>query len=81
MEKFVSAAKANRNFSALLRGVRAGQGYLVTSHGKPVARLVPAQGHEIQARRAWTDLIARLEQQPVANAGRWSRDELYEDGA
>ncbi len=42
MEKSVSAADANRKFSELLRGVRQGRSYVVTSHGEPVAKLVPA---------------------------------------
>ena len=37
----MSAADANRNFSALLRQVREGQSCVITSHGKPVAKLVP----------------------------------------
>ena len=40
MDKIVSAAEANREFSSLLRGVREGQTFVVTSHGKPVARMI-----------------------------------------
>jgi prevent-host-death family protein len=46
MEKSVSAADANRRFSDLLRGVRQGQSYVVTSHGRPVAKLIPAEADE-----------------------------------
>jgi prevent-host-death family protein len=79
MEEAVSAADANRRFSLLLRGVREGRSYVVTSHGKPVARLIPAGKHEGVATSARSTLLSRLEQQPVINAGRWTRDELYED--
>jgi prevent-host-death family protein len=78
MEEAVSAADANRRFSLLLRGIREGRSYLVTSHGKPVARIVPAGPHEAAA-GARAALIARLEKQPVVVAAPWSRDELYED--
>jgi antitoxin (DNA-binding transcriptional repressor) of toxin-antitoxin stability system len=37
MERAVSAAVANRKFSQLLRSVREGRSYVVTTHGKPVA--------------------------------------------
>ena len=37
----LSAADANRNFSAVLRHVRGGRSVIVTSHGRPVARIVP----------------------------------------
>lgn len=79
MEEAVSAADANRRFSLLLRGVREGRSYVVTSHGKPVARLIPAGKHQDVAASARETLLARLEKQPVMQAGRWARDELYED--
>lgn len=79
MEEVVTAADANRKFSLLLRGVRDGHSYVVTSHGRPVARIVPTAKHEDVASSARTELLARLERQPVVEAGRWSRDELYED--
>ncbi|MEJ0047857.1 MAG: type II toxin-antitoxin system prevent-host-death family antitoxin [Rhodospirillales bacterium] len=79
MEEAVSAADANRRFSLLLRGVREGRSYVVTSHGKPVARLIPAGKHDDIATGARSALLSRLEKQPVMNAGRWTRDELYEN--
>lgn len=79
MEEAISAADANRKFSLLLRGVREGHSYVVTSHGRPVARIVPAGKHEDVATGARSALLSRLETQPVINAGRWKRDDLYED--
>jgi prevent-host-death family protein len=79
MEEAVSAADANRKFSLILRGVRDGNSYVVTSHGRPVARIVPADKHEGVALGARAALLSRLERQPVTHAGGWSRDELYED--
>lgn len=78
MEKTISAADANRNFSQLLREVREGDTYVVTSHGKPVARIVPANISSEARRIARDKLFSRLESQPVSNIGRWARDELYE---
>jgi prevent-host-death family protein len=79
MSGTVSAADANRMFSALLRNVRAGASYLVTSHGKPVARLVPASAGDAVASAARETLFRRLERTAVRKATRWTRDELYED--
>jgi len=79
MDKRVSAADANRKFSQLLRTVRQGRSYVVTDHGKPVAKIVPVTAHDdirLGARKA---LFARLRSQPVMDIGRWTRDELYED--
>jgi prevent-host-death family protein len=83
MEKSVSAADANRRFSDLLRGVRKGRSYVVTSHGRPVAKLIPAETDERNAVAARAELMARLKSQPAAKGAkaqkRWTRDELYED--
>ena len=82
IEETVSAAEANRSFSRLLRGVRAGRRYVVTSHGKPIARLVPATEGDAAERRireaALRVLLDRVAKQPVIDIGRWTRDELYE---
>ncbi|MGP0095340.1 MAG: type II toxin-antitoxin system Phd/YefM family antitoxin [Xanthobacteraceae bacterium] len=81
MEEPVSAADANRKFSQLLRAVRAGRSYVVTSHGKPVARIVPVDRHDDLIAGARRALLARLRSEPVTDIGRWRRDELYEDFA
>ena len=79
MDEAVSAADANRRFSLLLRGVREGRSYVVTSHGKPVARLIPADRRDEAAKHARAALLSRLERQPIMPAQRWTREELYED--
>jgi prevent-host-death family protein len=79
MEKAVSAAEANRKFSQLLQGVKRGRSYVVTSHGKPVAKISPVDENEKIAAGAREALLTRLRRQPVVKAGRWTRDELYED--
>ena len=79
MERAVSAADANRKFSKLLRTVREGHSYVVTSHGKAVAKIVPIQKDSGVTRGARAALVKRLRSEPVARVGRWSRDDLYED--
>jgi prevent-host-death family protein len=83
MEKLVSAADANRKFSDLLRQVRKGQRYVVTSHGRPVAKLIPAETDESNGAAARAALLAHLKSQPISKEQkrrkRWTRDELYED--
>jgi prevent-host-death family protein len=81
MEHPISAADANRNFSAILRQVREGTSFLVTNYGKPVARIVPAGRHDTVATTARDLLLQRLARQAVTDVGRWSRDDLYEDEA
>jgi prevent-host-death family protein len=80
MDEAVSAADANRSFSRLLRRVREGKSVLVTSHGRPVARIVPIGAHDDRtAQGARASLLSRLRAQAVVDVGRWTREELYED--
>jgi prevent-host-death family protein len=79
MDDSVSAADANRNFSGLLRRVRKGSSVVVTSHGKPVAKLVPISESDARtARQAHAALLSRLRGEPVTDVGRWTRADLYE---
>jgi prevent-host-death family protein len=75
----VSAASANRDFSKLLRGVRDGRSYVITSHGKPVAKIVPIDAMDPIRAAARGVLFSRLKKQSAVSAGRWTRDDLYED--
>ncbi len=79
MDNTISSADANRRFSVLLRGVRKGQSYLITSHGQPVARIVPAREPTSVQRGARQALLDRLARQRHVDVERWTRDELYED--
>lgn len=76
-ERAISAAEANRKFSQLLREVKEGRSYVITSHGRPVARIEPVK--EKRDGRAKAALLAHLRAQPVQDIGRWTRDELYDD--
>lgn len=79
MANVVSAAAANRDFSKLLRHVREGGSYVITSHGKPVARIVPFATNDRVVAAARSTLFERLRSQRATTVGRWTRDELYED--
>jgi len=76
MEKSVSAADANRRFSELLRTVKEGRSVVVTSHGKPVAKIMPVVEDERTAEAARSALFARLRRERAVKAGRWTREEL-----
>ena len=83
MEETITAADANRKFSELLRGVREGRSFLVTSHGRPVAKVIPADEDSRSADAGRAALFSRLEKQKPARSAaarrRWTREELYED--
>jgi prevent-host-death family protein len=80
MGNAVSAADANRDFSKLLGRVREGRRYVITSHGKPVAQIIPMDGADPVRASAKAELLARLRARPASvSIGSWTRDELYED--
>jgi len=59
--------------------VRGGATITVTSHGRPVARLVPVAAGAPVARSARNTLFERLATARPTEVGSWTRDELYED--
>ena len=79
MGRAVSAAEANRRFSTVLREVRAGHSYVITSHGRPVARMVPVRAGQEATSAARATLFRRLKAAHVKKVGTWTRDELYEE--
>ena len=79
MKQLIPAADANRGFSRLLREVKEeGRSFVVTSHGKPVARIIPCDAAEDGRGAARAALLTRLAAQPAIETAPWSRDELYE---
>lgn len=78
MEKAVTAADANRKFSKVLRSVREGESYVVTSHGRAVAKIVPVDATDSVAKGARTALLKRLRSERVVTIGPWKREKLYD---
>ncbi len=79
MNKVIPAAEANRRFSELLRMVKNGRSVIVTSHGKPVAKITPVAEDDRTMGKARSALFARLRKERAVDVGRWTRDELYDD--
>jgi prevent-host-death family protein len=76
MEKVIQATEANRQFSRILREVADGDTFTITSHGRPIARIVPAEpkGSEAAKQR----LLDHLRSQPALEMGPFKREELYD---
>jgi len=82
MSKSITLREANQRFSRCVREVEAGEDFIITRNGKPVARLISATGKralspEQQAARERA-LAVMKEGWPI-NAGSLNRDELYDD--
>jgi len=76
----VSLVTAHRKFSKLVREVERGQGFLITRHGRSVARLVP-HGAGKSAGPGWTAahrrIMARLNQGASLGGLRIERNALH----
>lgn len=81
MNEHIRASDANRQFSRILQRVGKGESFVITSHGKPIAEIRPIEdeAEKDRKRAARERLFARLKSQPAVNAGKWTRDELYDD--
>ena len=77
--KTVTAAEANRQFSAVLREVAQGERVMVTSRGKPVATIEPVRrAGTARAGAAKRRLLDHLATVKPVGARAWTRDELYD---
>ena len=81
MSKSISLREANQGFARCVREVEAGEDYIITRNGRPVARLVPFSGRRVlspeqQAARARAR--ARMEKGWPIGAGPLDRDSLHE---
>ena len=76
--KSLSAADANRNFSAVLREVGRGEEILVVSRGTPVARITGVKAQDKTRSIAKIALLQRLQSQKISGAIDWKRSDLYD---
>lgn len=81
----ISAEEAAEHLAELLEHVREGASYTITLDGRAIAELGPvsddapapeAEGYERE--RAWQRLLDHLDTVKTIDAGKWTRDELYE---
>ncbi|WP_176472982.1 type II toxin-antitoxin system Phd/YefM family antitoxin [Sphingomonas lenta] len=77
MERAITASDANQRFSELLREVQDGETFVVTSRGRPVAKVVPVDDLDRQA-PAIDALLAHVETLPRRSLAGWARADLYE---
>lgn len=78
--KKASVTETKNGLSAILDQIKAGETFLITEHGKPVARLEPIRGSE--SRSAEEAALDDLERRGLIHRGRGRiRRELIEDPA
>ena len=81
MTKIVTLRDANQQFARCIREVEAGEEFVITRNGRPVARLTPVAKHRVltaQQQAAWERLQAAMEEGWDIGAGPLDRDALHE---
>ena len=79
--KTISLTTANKNFSKMIKDVEQGEVFVITRHGRPIAKLTP---HKLDktADPEWVEAYERLMSQfeEGAHLGglKINRDELYD---
>jgi prevent-host-death family protein len=81
MSKTITLREANQAFARCIREVEAGEEYVITRNGRPVARLAPVSGRRIltpEQEAALARTLARMEKGWSIGAGPLDRDALHE---
>ncbi len=81
MSKIVTLREANQSFARCVRAVEAGEEFVITRNGTPVARLAPIARHRVltpQQEAAWQRTQARMRTGWQRATGKFDRDALHE---
>jgi prevent-host-death family protein len=81
MTKTVTLREANQSFARCIREVEAGEEFVITRNGTPVARLAPVSNRRVptpEQQAAWERTKERMEKGWELGAGPLDRDSLHE---
>lgn len=85
MATTITATEANQRFSEMLRRAERGESFVVTSRGRPVAKLGPPTVEPEDSEAARQEriakaeaLVAHLRTLPRATLPNWRREDLYD---
>jgi prevent-host-death family protein len=81
MTKTLSLHDANQSFDRCIREVEAGEDFVITRNGVPVARLSPVTARRVltpEQQAAWERTQKRMEEGWEIGAGPLDRDALHE---
>jgi prevent-host-death family protein len=79
MSKTISLRDANQGFSHCIREVEAGEEFVITRNGKPVARLIPIGVRRVLSVEQEAALARLADTSWPLNIGRLNREEIYQE--
>jgi prevent-host-death family protein len=83
MSKTITLREANQTFSRCIRAVEAGEDFVITRNGQPVAKLSPIGGRRVltpEQEAAVERTRVRMEKGWLISDGPFNRDELHDRG-
>jgi prevent-host-death family protein len=79
----VSLRDVNQQLAKYVKAVEAGESFIITRRGRPVARLLPVEpgmrGLTPEQQEAFQRMVERMERGVDLGGAKFNRDELYED--
>lgn len=84
MSKTITLREANQSFSRCVRDVEAGEEFVITRNGRPVARLSPLDNHRMLTPKqaaARARALAKMRKGSPIGSGGFDRHEIYDDRA
>jgi prevent-host-death family protein len=79
MSKTITLRDANQSFSRCIREVEAGEEFVITRNGKPVARLAPVGDKRVLTQEQEAALARLAGTSWPLDIGRLNREEIYQE--
>lgn len=79
MKTAIGQRELRNDNAEIMRRVEAGEGFVVTRNGRPVADLVPHTAEEGKPRRTLGELQAAFRKLPPIDVARWDAERLADD--
>jgi len=79
MSKTITLREANQRFSRCVREVEAGEEFVITRNGKPVARLIPSTGKRVLTSEQEAALQRLAATSWPLEDSRVDREEIYQE--
>lgn len=79
MSKTITLRDANQRLSRCVREVEAGEEFVITRNGRPVARLVPAGGKRVLTAKQEAALARLGSTDWPLDIGKFDRNEIYRE--
>lgn len=79
MTETIGQRQLRNDNAEIMRRVEAGESFVITRHGEPIADLVPHEGRSRRRRRTLRELQERMRALPPIDVEKWYADRAADD--